>query len=130
MASALDALLKIHIPNISPSEKPDHCTQEELDDFVRQQDLEQKRIETAIKQHELTQRTEEHSQRVGFAKKMFWLISVWLFCILLVVVAAGSNCKYFSLDLSDRVLITLLTSTTVTVLGLFVTVLKYLFGRK
>lgn len=93
-------------------------------------DVQQKTIETALIKHELDQRKSEHAQRVSFASKLFILIRVWLIVILLILIAAGSDCKYFSLEVSDQVLIALLTTTTVSVLGLFITVLRYVFGRK
>lgn len=129
-SSALEALLSLQIPKNALDDNPDPRTKEEIADLLQQEDLEQKQIETALKQHELIQRKAEHDQRVGYASKIFKLITFWLITILLIVIAAGSGCKYFTLELSDKVLITLLTTTTVTVLGLFITVLKYIFGRK
>ena len=90
---------------------PDPRTQEELTYLLRQEEFEQKKIETALKKHELDQRKSEHDQRVGYARKIFILISLWLLTILLILIAAGSDCKFFYLHLSDRVLITLLTTT-------------------
>lgn len=90
----------------------------------------QKLIETALIKHELNRRRSEHALRVAYACRLFILVRVWLVVILLVVIAAGSSCTYFSLEISDQVLITLLTTTTVSVLGLFVAALKYIFGQK
>lgn len=128
--SALTALLNLNIPNKNLEKDPDPQTKEEIDDLFRQEVLEQTKIETALKKHELNQKKAEHDQRVGYARRIFFLISIWLLVILLIVVASGSKCAYFTLELSDQVLITLLTTTTITVLGLFITVLKYIFGRK
>jgi hypothetical protein len=111
-------------------EKPNQFIEEEINSFILQEELQQKVIETAIKKHEFDQRKSEHDQRVAYASKLFIFISVWLTVLLLVLIASGSSCKYFSLEISDRVLITLLTTTTVAVLWLFITVLRYIFGRK
>lgn len=110
--------------------EPDTFTKGEEDFLIRQQALEREKIETELKRHDLDQRKQEHTQRVSYARKIYWLICAWLIVILLIVIASGSNCKYFTLEISDRVLITLLTTTTVTVFGLFVTVLKYIYSKK
>src|SRR5690606_27835421 len=111
---------QLNVESASLQKEADAFTQGEEEYLDRQYELEQKRIETAVRKHDLKQRKQEHKQRVGYARKIFFLISIWLVIILLIVIASGTNCKYFTLEISDRVLITLLTTTTITVLGLFI----------
>lgn len=110
-------------------EEPNRFTKK-ISGSILQEELRQKIIETALIKHELNRRRSEHALRVAYASGLFILVRVWLIVILLVVIAAGSSCKYFSLEISDHVLIALLTTTTVSVLGLFFAALKYVFGRK
>lgn len=120
-------LLNADIPDQNPSPTPDEKTlKEELDydTAAKQQALESKQ------NHERRQK-DEHDQRLKYAKALFRLISIWLCIVLLIVTCSGLDlCFCSQFKLSDNVLITLLTTTTVTVLGLFITVLKYLFNHK
>ncbi len=61
--------------------------------------------------------------------RVFWLVVGWLIFVGIVVVADGikpvwNNDRF---DLSDPVLIALITTTTINVIGLFFIVLRYLF---
>lgn len=107
--------------------EPDRETEEEKQDLAR----ERRKLENAALLQELKFKKKEHRQRVEYAKKIYILIVVWLAFIGLIIICSGLKAlvsEYF--ELSDKVIITLLTTTTVTVIGLFGTVLKYLFGRK
>ena len=68
---------------------------------------------------------EVHDLRVEYTRKLFWLIVAWLTVVVVFVALSASLNTYF--HLSDSVLIAFITSTTVTVLGLFVLVAKWLF---
>jgi hypothetical protein len=72
------------------------------------------------------------AQRRLYAVKLFDLSKCWLGCVLLLVFLSSlrpddKGC-FTGLRLSDAVLITLLTTTTTAVLGLFVIVAKWLFS--
>lgn len=107
--------------------EPDRETEEEKEDLSR----ERAKLENDALLQDLWFKKEEHDQRIHYAKNIYYLIVVWLAFIGVIVICSGLKalvCEYF--ELSDKVIITLLTTTTVTVIGLFGTVLKYLFGRK
>lgn len=98
-------------------DSPDEFTKESLEDFELQR-----------KRQDFNHRQDEHDQRINFAKKIYWLSCGWLSVVIVVLVASGIKCLPFELD--NSVLITLLTTTTATVLGLFISVLNYLFSKK
>ena len=94
-------------------------------------------LEDEKKLQEIEHRQDEHEQRIDFAYKIYWLSCIWLAVVIAVVVIAGLGCVPFAsnnqcipFNISDSVLITLLTTTTATVLGLFISVLNYLFYKK
>jgi antibiotic biosynthesis monooxygenase (ABM) superfamily enzyme len=64
--------------------------------------------------------------RKEFAQHIFTLVCLWLFFILIIVIASGKG----NLILSDAVLITLITTTTVNVCGFLYVVAKFLFPPK
>ncbi|MDB6054276.1 MAG: hypothetical protein JWN25_1799 [Verrucomicrobiales bacterium] len=88
--------------------------------------------------------------RKMYASRAFWLVVAWLSSIFIMLFFQGFSAHgqgFFTGErlgvkfvteqpslffLSDRVLITLITSTTVSVIGIFVIVMKYLFpsGKK
>lgn len=64
-------------------------------------------------------------QRKSYATKLFYLLVGWMLVVVGLMIFVGWKvCNFY---LSDQVLIALLTSTTVTVVGLFLVVAKFLF---
>lgn len=79
--------------------------------------------EFSIKKLALTEREQDLQQRHELTGNLFRLICVWMGFIAVVLVVCG--CHW--MKLADNVLITLLTTTTATVLGLFTIVARYFF---
>jgi ABC-type Fe3+ transport system permease subunit len=80
-----------------------------------------------------------HDLRQSYLKKLFLMIVFWLIAVLICVVLSAlnsenpNNTKWtlpFSFNLKESVLIAFITSTTVSVLGLFITAAAWLFGSK
>jgi len=70
---------------------------------------------------------EEQKQRRVYANRMFWLLCIWLIAVALIILLSGWSTWEF--QLSDSVLITLITGVSVNVIGLFAIVVRYLFYR-
>lgn len=121
----LKTLLSKNI-NIQESDRPDTYTRKE----EAQLETEEKKIANSLKRQELEFQRAEHDQRINYAKKVFRLIIGWLIFIFVVVLASGLVFFDDYFKLSDKVIITLLTTTTISVVGLLGIVLKYLFGKK
>lgn len=85
----------------------------------------QLKIENERLRDELERAKDIHSIRKTYISRLFWLIVFWLLMVVIFVTLAASNKDAFSL--SDKVLIAFITSTTVSVLGLFVVVAKWLY---
>lgn len=66
----------------------------------------------------------EHTTRIDLSNKLLVLTVMWLLFILLIVVGCAKGDIY----LSDAVIITLITTSTVEVLGFMYLVLKYMFN--
>ncbi|GAB1264263.1 hypothetical protein [Aurantivibrio infirmus] len=107
----------------TPSKSPDPHTSQE-----QQYNEQQQQLAIREKDQDLKFKKSAHKARIKYAKKVYVVVIFWLIAIALLVLANGITFldPYFSL--SDKVVITILTSTTVTVVGLFATVLKFLFG--
>jgi hypothetical protein len=63
--------------------------------------------------------------RKSFGKCIFDFTLTWLLMVLVIFIAVGKDC----LHCSDNILITFLTTTTATAVGLLVIVFKYLFKK-
>lgn len=66
------------------------------------------------------------SLRRRTAKWVMWIVSLWLAAVIIVLVCAGLEW----ITLSNRVLIALLTTTTVNILGLPLVVLRGLYPKE
>jgi hypothetical protein len=63
--------------------------------------------------------------KIGFAFLLFLLVVFWLLVVLVYIGFAGF--KYLGFELPEAVLIAFITSTTVSVIGLFHYVAKWLY---
>jgi|GEM_PF-4870000 len=95
-------------------------------------DDERKTLELAQSRIELRELEKKYDEghalfdtRKEYAGKLFWLIVSWLSAVIILIAMAGFRAWGFSL--SDSVLIAFITSTTVSVLGLFIVAAKWLF---
>ncbi|SOD97111.1 hypothetical protein [Spirosoma fluviale] len=99
-------------------------------------------------QAELASYLQDMHERRKFARYIFWMVALWLLGIFSVVVFKGLksfktvmviklNETYrliadiaFDFDLSDTVMVALITTTTINVAAFFLAVTKYLFPSK
>lgn len=94
---------------------------EELDRLLRVEDLVEKR-------HKNQNLQQDREARKQYALMTFILTCVWcVFIFLVIICAAEGYLVHTYFNLSDKVLITLITSTTVNFFGFFILVMKYLF---
>lgn len=64
--------------------------------------------------------------RKVYAELIFTVTVMWLFFVLVTVIAVGRG----FLKLSDTVLVTLITTTTIAVFGFFLAVVNYYFNKE
>lgn len=100
------------------NEKPEVPNSEKKDDADKYDNLEKKRYKQKTKERRL------------FSKWVKWVSSVWLALVLLILFFQGFGSEFKFFNLSDSVLITLLSTTTINVLGLSVIVLKGFFDKE
>ncbi len=95
------------------------------DDEKKTLELAQARIELQELQKKYTEGHDLHDTRKEYAAKLFWLIVGWLSVVVMFVLLSGFH--FYGFALSEKVLIAFITSTTVSVLGLFIVAAKWLF---
>ncbi|KAB2914478.1 MAG: hypothetical protein F9K23_13710 [Bacteroidetes bacterium] len=108
------------------SEQGDLIQLSSLDDEKQELDLEAKRLKNEESKLKLTALKEYLEARKDFANLIFTLVCVWLFFILVIVIATGKG----NLVLSDTVLVALITTTTINVCGFLYVIAKFLFPSK
>jgi hypothetical protein len=75
------------------------------------------------------------AQRRMYARRTFWLTCIWITLVIIIVALNGldvyfNGIKHRVLILSDTVVVTLITTTTLNVFGFFLLVMKYLFNTE
>ena len=103
------------------------------EDARRLHDEEARSLERAQQREQLDNLRQDREQRKRYAERLFKLVVSWLIAIWLTVIFAGvkfPSWLRWSFELSDSILIALITSTTASVLGLFAIVANYLYPKK
>ena len=118
----LDALLEII--KQTPVSDDDHI----VDKDSLPEDAQKKTWEDRLKEEELFDRQQNRAQRKEYADHIFVFLFVYMLFVGLII--AGVGCRHCGFELSDTVLIALITTTTANVIGIFVFVVKYLFNPK
>lgn len=108
----------------------DKATGESTDAPDLSEDLEEHKLRYEVEtlKQQVVEARDTHNLRVGYSKKLFWLVCTWLACVAVAVGLSGFGAWGFKL--SDAVLIAFITTTTVNVVGLFIVVAKWLFPAK
>lgn len=123
---ASDALIQEEIADAAPIEISDS---EPIGPLVvaenKAAEAERLQLENEGLRAELGRASELHDLRKTYTDKLFGLISWWLIIVVYLVILSAFFRPAFTL--SDSVLIAFITSTTVTVIGLFIIVAKWLF---
>ena len=70
---------------------------------------------------------EDQRERLKLSKKIFWLTAIWSILIFVLLFFQGFGETKLCFFISDKVLITLITTTTINFFGFFYIVLKYMF---
>lgn len=118
---------------IQTGEEPDSKTDDGIS-TIAEEEMESKRrreyLELNARANTIFTRLERYadtsSLRRRTAKWVMWIVSLWLAAVIIVLVCAGLEW----VTLSNRVLIALLTTTTVNILGLPLVVLRGLYPKE
>ncbi|BDI29437.1 hypothetical protein CCAX7_14880 [Capsulimonas corticalis] len=120
-----DERLNQIVPPLTPAPEGDETARQEHDEF--DQIGLQSRIEEVVTKHLANlSETESIESRREFKKKLYKITKWWLAGVIGVLVASGFK-QWTHFSLSDNVLIALITTTTISVIALFKTVMEYIF---
>jgi len=110
----------VKIPPSSPSESDDIDAKRALEDEGRS-------YASALQEEKLKDSQAARAQRETYAGRIFALVCAWILFIFVLLFLQGFCDLIHYKPLSDKVLIALITSTTVNVIATLIIVLKYIF---
>jgi len=115
----LERLARIPQERVDNSESKESVT---LTDIEKEKSL----VDLHLRREELEGRKQDRIQRKGYADKIFVLLCVYLFIVMVLLYFNG-----FGLTrLDSSVLIAIVTTSAANVIGIFILVAKYLFHTK
>ena len=98
----------------------------EVELLQAREELRKARIQNDILEEGLNKLKQDRGQRKGLSYALFGFMCVYMLAVLIIV----SCCGLAWMQLSDNVIITLLTTTLADVIGIFGFVAKYLYQNK
>ncbi|MDQ6651771.1 MAG: hypothetical protein M3Y84_03405 [Acidobacteriota bacterium] len=99
-----------------------------FDDEKKTLEVDKLRLENKKLTNKLEEAEDLHKVRKRYTNRLFWLIVFWLLVVITFIGLAGFHVKGFTM--SNTVIVAFITSTTVSVLGLFLIPAKWLFPSK
>lgn len=114
-----DAISSDDTSDSSALRKEESYVDKELDRDLKREDIKtRKEYNSLLEQNRI--------ERKKYARHIFIFTCIWATLIFAIVIGSGFG-KQLGFALSDKVLITLITSTTLNFFGFFLLVVKYLF---
>lgn len=115
-------------PSEKRLEKETSINKEDGERLRRELEIDALQTENDIRKEELRSREQDRQQRKEFATKIYNFLCAYLSIVFFLVILSGASCVKF--ELTEGVVITLLSTTTANVIGIFILVVKYLFAAK
>lgn len=84
--------------------------------------------ESSLTLEEIKDRVQDREERKKYARHTFIFLVYFTFTVLLIVIAVGAD-NWICFYLSDAVLITLITTSLASIVGIFAIVMRYLFKQ-
>jgi len=128
----LDDFISIFLSETKKAEKGQEkhiaITEDEDKSLRREVEIESLKTDNEIKRELLKSKEQDREQRKEFAIKIYQFLLFYLSCVLLLIILCSST--VFDFEMTEAVIIALLTTTTANVISIFILVVKYLFNTK
>jgi hypothetical protein len=102
-------------------------TPELISEAKGQLQAEEKFWQSKHQEQQIADQAAARVQREKYANRVFYLVSAWITAIFFLLIAQCVLPRHWFTPLSDKVLITLITSTTINLIGTLIIVLNYIF---
>lgn len=118
--------LAVPAGKVEPEEISTTFNDRDVNALKSQAELEAMAIENKLRAEELKQREQDREQRKLYAIRTLWFLIGYMTLVFAVLMFSGFKACGF--NLSDGVLIAIVTTTTANVIGIFAFVMMYLFN--
>ena len=95
--------------------------------YLSEAEFESSEEESSLGQEDIEDRRQDRSERKKYANQTFVFVSIFTGLMMMIIVFTGFS--FWGFKLSDSILITLITSSLTTVIGIFILVVQYLFKK-
>lgn len=114
----------LDIENSPVNETP--ISNRDVEQEIKITELDIRKTELDIRKEELEGRRQDRLQRKAYADNIFTFLCMYMIIIFVIIFKHGS--LFNSFELSDSVIVALITTTTANIIGIFVFVVRYLFN--
>lgn len=109
-------------------EQKTHLSKDDEEMLRKEAEIDALQTENDIRKEELKGRIQDREQRKEFAIKIYHFLCFYLSSVLFLVVLSATPLIKF--ELTEGIIITLLTTTTANIIGIFILVVKYLSATR
>lgn len=109
-------------------EQKTHLSKDDEEMLRKEAEIDALQTENDIRKEELKGRIQDREQRKEFAIQIYHFLCFYLSSVLFLVVLSATPLIKF--ELTEGIIITLLTTTTANIIGIFILVVKYLFATR
>lgn len=125
LRSILDKINLESSKNEPKQEERTEIKDDEIELIRKREEVKTMTVTNKIRNEELENRRQDRAQRKVYADNLFTFLCFYMILVFFILYKSGS--LYNSFELSDSVIIALITTTTANIIGIFAFVVRYLF---
>lgn len=125
LRSILDKINLESSKNEPKQEERTEIKDDEIELIRKRKEVKTMTVANKIRNEELENRRQDRAQRKVYADNLFTFLCFYMILVFFILYKSGS--LYNSFELSDSVIIALITTTTANIIGIFAFVVRYLF---
>ncbi len=121
----LDKINSESSKNEPKQEERTEIKDDEIELIRKREEVKTMTVANKIRNEELENRRQDRAQRKVYADNLFTFLCFYMILVFFILYKSGS--LYNSFELSDSVIIALITTTTANIIGIFAFAVRYLF---
>lgn len=125
LRSILDKINLESSKNEPKQEERTEIKDDEIELIRKREEVKTMTVANKIRNEELENRRQDRAQLKVYADNLFTFLCFYMILVFFILYKSGS--LYNSFELSDSVIIALITTTTANIIGIFAFVVRYLF---
>ena len=114
--------------NEERQEEKTRLSKEDEERLRKEAEIDALQTENDIRKEELKGKIQDREQRKEFAIKIYHFLCFYLSSVLFLIILSAT--PLIKVELTEAIIITLWTTTTANIIGIFILVVKYLFATR